>query len=505
MASRKQITLLALAGLIATASFGQKNDADYSWVLDSSKRSVKNMPQQNEFMNNTYPYPAKPRDMWEIGLSGGNMAIIGDRPYLASDYNGGIGGGLSIRKSLSHTFSVRGGWQGSMVSIPHYRPNTSQPSITRYVKNKTHMLNLDLIATLNNISPYRGNPKFNFYALAGYSLVTTQVEVKSGPFPRGNLSFDGDNALITTWGNENNFGKTQALFHALSYGVGIAYKFSDRINIAVEERITSPLAGFDGLDGAFKGNSGDRYAFSSARINFNLGNPSKAVQPLWWLNPNNYIYNEVNTPKHMKIPTPVLPDADGDGITDQFDMEPNTPSGCPVDSHGVSRDTDGDGVPDCKDKEPLTARECFPVDADGIGKCPEPPCCAELRDSLKNMKPACDLGSLPSVQFKSGSLTLSATAKAVLNNIAQQMNANPSCNVRVSGYYEASSKRSQQLGWDRVNTVIKYLTEQQGISEGRLIWNLSAGGDPNTVDFMGTTETGPNSIPAPFPNLQKSK
>jgi outer membrane protein OmpA-like peptidoglycan-associated protein len=125
---------------------------------------------------------------------------------------------------------------------------------------------------------------------------------------------------------------------------------------------------------------------------------------------------------------------------------------------------------------------------------------------LKNLATkTCELGSLPSVQFKSGSLTLSSTAKAVLNNVAQQLNANPNCNIRVNGYYQASSKRSQQLSWDRVNTVIKYLSEQQGISESRLIWNLSAGGDPNTVDFMGTTETGPNTIPAPFPNLQKSK
>jgi OOP family OmpA-OmpF porin len=48
----------------------------------------------------------------------------------------------------------------------------------------------------------------------------------------------------------------------------------------------------------------------------------------------------------MKLPKVVLPDGDGDGVTDQFDLEPNTPKGCPVDSHGVSKDTDGDGVPD---------------------------------------------------------------------------------------------------------------------------------------------------------------
>jgi len=76
MASGKYLTMLALSGLIATASFAQKSDASYSWVLDSSKRSVKNMPQQNEFLNNTYPYPSKPRSMWELGVSGGASMIF---------------------------------------------------------------------------------------------------------------------------------------------------------------------------------------------------------------------------------------------------------------------------------------------------------------------------------------------------------------------------------------------------------------------------------------------
>ena len=76
---------------------------------------------------------------------------------------------------------------------------------------------------------------------------------------------------------------------------------------------------------------------------------------------------------HMKLPPTVLPDADGDGVTDQFDKDPNTPKGCPVDTHGISLDTDRDGIPDCKDKEPLTKRECFPVDSLGKGVCPKAP------------------------------------------------------------------------------------------------------------------------------------
>jgi OOP family OmpA-OmpF porin len=83
-------------------------------------------------------------------------------------------------------------------------------------------------------------------------------------------------------------------------------------------------------------------------------------EPLWWLNPNNYVYSELNVPRHMKLPKVVLPDGDGDGVTDQFDLEPNTPKGCPVDSHGVTKDTDGDGVPDCRDKEDPDTAEMLP-------------------------------------------------------------------------------------------------------------------------------------------------
>ncbi len=237
----------------------------------------------------------------------------------------------------------------------------------------------------------------------------------------------------------------------------------------------------------------------------------KRTEPLWWINPNNYIYNEVNAPKHMKLPKPVLPDADGDGITDQFDLEPNTPAGAPVDQRGVAKDTDGDGVPDFRDKEPITPGKWFPVNADGIGTAPEPSCCKEVKDEISKIKETiatygeklnCNIGSLPSVQFKSGA-RLSKDAELVLASAAAQLNANPSCKIKLIGY-GASSKASQQLSFDKVNAVKKYLIEKQGISESRIIFVYGQDGDSNTVDLQGTTEDGPNSVPAPHPNL-KSK
>jgi outer membrane protein OmpA-like peptidoglycan-associated protein len=214
----------------------------------------------------------------------------------------------------------------------------------------------------------------------------------------------------------------------------------------------------------------------------------------------------------MKIPTPVLPDADGDGVTDQFDMEPNTPSGAPVDVRGVAKDSDGDGVPDYKDKELLTPQKCFPVDADGVGNCPEPACCTELRNRIDSGLVAggnCGLTNLPSVQFRAGRATLSKDAMGLLESAASQIKGSPNCRVKVIGHIGTgqSSKRAQQLSWDRVNTVIRYLVEKQGISEDRFIFSYQeeGEGDPNTVDLQGTTETGPNTVPAPHPNLQKRR
>ncbi|HEX7690887.1 MAG TPA: OmpA family protein, partial [Sediminibacterium sp.] len=134
-----------------------------------------------------------------------------------------------------------------------------------------------------------------------------------------------------------------------------------------------------------------------------------------------------------------------------------------------------------------------------------PACCKELRDMLAQRPveaPACNIGSLPSVQFSRNSARLSKSAESVLASAAATIKANPNCNIRVIGY-GASSKAAQQMSWERVNAVIKYLTEKQGISESRLLFQYGQDGDANTVDLQGTTETGPTMVPAPHPNLRK--
>jgi outer membrane protein OmpA-like peptidoglycan-associated protein len=233
----------------------------------------------------------------------------------------------------------------------------------------------------------------------------------------------------------------------------------------------------------------------------------KSVEPLYWENPLNFAYNELSSPKRMKLPKPVFEDADGDGVTDQFDNEPNTPAGAPVDSHGVARDTDGDGVPDYKDKQLITPTECQPVDADGVGKCPEPPCCSDPNrvTSGDGGTSSCAISNLPSVSFKPGATSLTKESQAALAAAADLMKNNPNCKIVVTGYGEPS-KSSQQLSWDRVNSVINYMVDKQGISADRFVFRYGqTEGDPNTVDLRpaGSGDEGPNSVPAPHPNLRK--
>ena len=148
MASKKYISLFAAMFVLFQSIGLAQTSTDWGWDWkDSSKVPTKRIPQYNEFLNNQYPYPAKPRDQWELGLSAGSSFILGDRAILAGGYNGGIVGGISLRKSISHVFSIRGAYNGSIVSIPSSKT-------TVWAKNYTHMGSIDAIASLNSMSHY---------------------------------------------------------------------------------------------------------------------------------------------------------------------------------------------------------------------------------------------------------------------------------------------------------------------------------------------------------------
>lgn len=569
MASKKLLLLTGMFCLLASYGYSQRVGASYD-VKDSSVVPDKRMPQHTEFLNGTYNFPAKPRNMWEIGIKAGLTNVSGDIP---SRFFTPISLGAHVRKAFGYIFSLRleymygkgrgrtfnqannfyknTAWTTSLGSLGYFAPtrqlsatgdllfsngtslsSTFEPVYYNY-QTTIHDLSLEGVVTLNNIRFHKSKTGFNFYGFAGIggTIYDTKVNALDGGSTKYNFAsitpngvyksrkdtYDAlKNLLDDTYETpaENQGPRRPKLFGDTfkpsgTIGVGLAFKLGSRLNLAIEDRQT--FIKDDLLDGqrwqehawgdAVLTRDYDSYNYLSVGLNFNIG--GKSVEPLWWLNPLDYAYSEIRNPRLMRLPKPVLPDSDGDGVTDQFDRE-QTPAGCPVDSHGVTLDTDGDGVPDCKDKELITPTYCQPVDADGVGKCL---CPEDCKGKLVVEEKTCadKMGALPSVSFAPKSNKLSDDAKAVLSTVAAKMRNNPGCKVVVIGYC-SSDKREQQLSWDHVNAVINQMVDKEGISADRFIFNYGqSGGDCNTVDLRAAAEgeDGPNTIEPPHPNLRK--
>ena len=535
---------LFLCGLFSLASFTSTAQTGTYDVYDSSVISPKKMAQQNEFWNNTYSFPAKPRNQWEIGISGGSFSVSGDVPSL----NPTLGGSVHIRKALGYVFSVRAQYTyGIAKGLSWFQsynfrknpawsqyaaldrtpsgqlqssiPGRANEGVFYNYRTRVQDLSLQGIVTFNNIRFHKQKSGLVIYGGVGFgmSLYKTMVNTLNAsgqPYtaefatiPLASQTHANRKEVLSTLKDiMDDTYETPAQAPGIRRGIlgdntirpsghfigGVAFKLSKRINLAIEEKYT--VIKDDYVDGQIwqehpEGDAAltpefDSYNYASIGLNFNLG--AKSVEPLWWLNPLDYVYSELNNPRHMKLPKPTFDDADADGVLDQLDKEPNTPAGCPVDTHGVSRDTDGDGVPDCNDKELITPTYCQPVDADGVGNCPLPDCCKNP-PPITGAEP-CPIGDLPSISFRGNTSTLTADAKAMLATVATKLKSNAGCNIVVTGY-PAASKASQALCSKRAQAIRQYLIEKEGISADRITTDcVIGGGDANTIDIKSVNK-----------------
>lgn len=545
-------------------------------VLDTNYVPAFRMDQHRRFLNYEYNFPAKPRNMWEIGIGAGLYNVSGDVPTLMLWERGGYGFHAHVRKAWGYMFSTRLQyiygiakglqWQESV----NYSRNTAwyndgiSPDQNLYhpallIKNEktgdvtyreaqeevhynyrmeAHQLNVDFMFNTNNIRWHKARTGISFYGFIGLGAFAYNTRVNTLDANGNKYNFDeivGDDiqqvhrnrreikrrlqsGMDNTYETEAEtirgvrrptiFGN-KTLDWAFSGGLGAQFKISRLWNISIEDRITFPHDD-DLLDGqrwaeqtlgdpVFTQDN-DMVNYFSVGVNFNIGNARRNVEPLYWLNPLDYVYGEVSTPRHMKLPDPTLPDADMDGVTDQFDQCPGTPEGVPVDVNGCPMDTDGDGVPDYRDKQLITPTECQPVDEDGIGKCPCPDDC----NGVSSVSGPCSNIGSGAIVFDANSARIKPYNQARLASLAALMKANPGCRVVIIGS-GSGSKVQQQRSWDRVEAVITYMTERHGIDRNRFIFQYGQPGDPNTVMYRSAMEgeDGPSNVAPPFPNLRR--
>src|SRR6201985_1936020 len=184
MASKKYVLLGVLCCLFASVSFAQVSANSYD-LRDSSLIPAKRIPQHNEFLNNAYPFPAKPRNQWEIGVKGGLTTISGAvRAQLPT-----WGFGIHARKALGYTFSLRleydymtmkgQNWQPSYYGYAannqikqYYNPGIGGNPVFYNYKSTLQSLSIQGIATLNNINFHRAKSNIAIYALGGLGVTT---------------------------------------------------------------------------------------------------------------------------------------------------------------------------------------------------------------------------------------------------------------------------------------------------------------------------------------------
>lgn len=417
---------------------------------------------------------SSPFRKFSIGINAGVMSpsllIPGSNDFANPQYT--LGYGANVHYQINHYLAIQADFlRGNLKGNQNDKFGVGRP-VSSFKTDLQWAASLGGVFTPGNINWLSRKNKIIPYVSAG-------------------LGFMGYKTKIVKTGTTNQIDYVDTLSpknpRFVPITVGLKINLTSLINLDLGYRMNFVDA--DNFDGLPYWNESltfrsrvhkDRFSYGFVGIEFALGN--KAKPQLLFDNPaarvNNFLQTQIDTVKNNI--NQLGQDSDGDGVSDKFDKEPNTPAGCPVDAHGVTRDTDGDGVPDCKDKELITPTQCQPVDADGIGKCPDPECCKNMVRADTNK---CQIGDLPSLAFRGKSGSLSRDAKAMLATVASKLKSNADCSIIVTGY-PAASKASQALCNKRMSTIKAYLTETEGISADRIDTNCEVGGgDVDTIDI----------------------
>lgn len=316
----------------------------------------------------------------------------------------------------------------------------------------------------------------------------------------------------------------------INASLGILYRISRRIELGIEHRIA--WTNDDLLEGQrwqengvktpfqfgkYIGNTAmtrdfDSYHFTALTMNLRLG---KGEESLWWSNPLAEMYGSVADTR--KLVKQVAEDADGDGVPDLFDQEPDTPEGELVDSKGRTLDSDEDGVPDTNDEQRFTAKGCdvdnrgvaLDADADNVPDCIDQElnsvagayvdakgrtipkfncddCTKELRDRITELEkkgpvivdkivgtvvpaPSCNL---PSIHFDLDRVNVKQEFYPQLYQVARYMLDNGNVRIRVSGY---TDRGGEAMVRKRVESTINFLVGNFGIDRSRFETVFSGG------------------------------
>lgn len=401
-----------------------------------------------------------------IGLSTGFAFMQGDGD--ASGYSPSAG--LSVKYSLANNFAIRAwGVAGKM------NTNNLGETTTGIYNSTTSFYEGNISALLNIVNFKRKSTGKNI----------AQVYVGAGI---------GYASASLKYSNSNSPGPASISSVIVPLGGGCRMYVNPLIDVGIEyfihETFTDDFDGF--TPPGYSNRANDWYSLTQVYITFNIGK-NKNSRSVEWIEPTEIITEELakakleirkendelreeNTKlrKEMeKLATKVAEnkkgndsiivtmkqsfktDSDGDGVSDEFDKEPNTPPGATIDGAGRTIDSDKDGIPDYKDKCPTIAGR------DINNGCPIEPTAKQLAVVSEVKR---------TLQFETGKAIIKPASFPALDNLAEMLLDNPSFNFRIEGHTDnvGNAESNLELSNQRAGAVKDYIMAK-GIQKERII------------------------------------
>jgi len=463
---KKSLLFVALSVLIVGTSFGQ----------DDAKSKTK-----------------RKFNYFAIGLHGGWTQFYGDiRQYdygfsaeKADIANGA--GGLFIDYQLNSVIGFRANVMGGTLGGSKRSSSGASNSVNSNVRFKTVFVDYTLNTTVNFINlMYSDRTKdrlFTSYIIGGVGFISFKsnkyrlknTATQSAGDPVGNSSSPGVAA-------ETKKMTTELIVPA---GIGIKFLLSRRFDLGLEYTQRFALTG-DKLDATVAGKKGsDSYGYFNAFLAIKIGKQTHSKE---WVNPFQAL-NQNMADLQANVDG-LAQDADGDGVSDIFDKEENSPADVAVDGSGRSLDTDGDGVPDYLDADPFTNKGArvdengkeLDSDSDGVADSQDIEPNTEAGALVNFQGKTINLeasggesstkvsGSLHSIYFKVNSARIDYwSSYDRLAEVAKVMKSNKGAKVKVIGSADKTGAEdyNKTLAEKRAQAAVDHLVKIYGLDAGR--------------------------------------
>lgn len=498
---------------------------------DTTALNKKYWLRQNLYENNETAFAPPRKDRWSFGIQKGVAVISGDvRPER------GLGIGINARKSVSHLVSIRGQITTGYATGLNWRPSggflnntalngfnnpsldyTTIPYPFVFYNYRMRYWDAGVHGVLNfgNMSFTNRAPNVSAYLFAGPGLMlyNTQIDAQDEDFNEYDYSgiptdeipdvkqdvlnglrniLDGEYESQAEFYTFKPSFRNRTVLPTAQFGLGIAFKMSDHVDISLEHRVT--FSNDDLLDGQrweetlTPSANNDFLHFSTIGINYRPGKNRQDSR--WWSNPLEKPLGDITDLK--RVASNDVKDSDNDGVVDAMDLESGTPEGVSVDMRGRALDIDGDGIPDFRDKEPFSPKGAE-IDAGGMAVDSDRDGVIDLYDQEDNtpegvhvdpkgieikginatasIAPVTGLANpLPMIHFDLGKSSVKKEFYPDLLRVTRYLKANPALKLVIMGHtdVQGNGTTNANLSENRAQNVMGILAETFGIEEERM-------------------------------------